>query len=221
MARVTVVTGKRSERMYAWLRAAVLHGEFAPQQPLRPQELATQHGVSLAVAREALLRLVGEGLADRLPNRGFAVPATGSERWQQITEARATIEPATLRMAVERGDLGWEARVRQAHHRLARTPLHERNGDPHLSDEWSEAHRDFHRTLLEGCGNDALLAIFDRLWTDYELARRWAALSTLDRDVVAEHRAIEEAALARDADLAAEMLRRHLGRTAEALTQLA
>lgn len=209
---------KRSERMYVSLRDAVLHGEFAPQQPLRPQELATQHGVSLAVAREALLRLVGEGLAERLPNRGFAVPATGAEHWQQIAEARATIEPMALHLAVERGDLEWEARVRAAYHRLAGTPMHERDGDPHLTDAWAEAHRLFHRTLLEGCGNDVLLAVFDRLWTDGELARRWAALSTLDRDALAEHLAIEQAALARDADLATELLRRHVGFTAAALT---
>ncbi|MFI5908262.1 GntR family transcriptional regulator [Dactylosporangium sp. NPDC051541] len=207
-----------SERMYTSLRTAVLHGEFPPQAALKPQELANRHGVSLAVAREALLRLVGEGLAERLPNRGFAVPATGAGRWQQIAEARATIEPAMLRMAIERGDLEWESRVRAAHHRLAGTPPYEREGDAHYGDEWADAHRRFHRALLEGCGNDVLLATFDRLWLDSELARRWSALRTPGRDYLAEHRDIEAAALARDADGATELLRRHVGRTAEALT---
>ncbi|WP_203829875.1 GntR family transcriptional regulator [Actinoplanes palleronii] len=207
----------RSERVYEALRGAVLHGEFAPQQPLKPQELATRHGVSLAVAREALLRLVGEGLALRLPNRGFVVPSTGAERWQRIAEARTVIEPAMLRMAIERGDLEWETRVRAAHHRLAGTPAYEREGDPHYSDAWAEAHRRFHRALLDGCGNDVLLATFDRLWTDSELARRWSTVHTPDRDGAAEHRAIEEAALARDADGAAELLCRHVSRTVAAL----
>jgi DNA-binding GntR family transcriptional regulator len=212
-----VTTRQPSERLYASLRAAVLHGEFAPREPLKPQELATRHGVSLAVAREALLRLVGEGLADRLPNRGFAVPATGARRWQQIAEARATIEPATLRLAIERGDLDWEARVRAAHHRLAGTPPYEKDGDAHYSDAWAEAHRLFHRTLLEGSGNDVLLATFDRLWTDSELARRWSVSHTPRRDAATEHREIEEAALARDAERAADLLRRHLDRTAAGL----
>jgi len=207
-----------SDRVYAALRAAVLHGEFAPRQALKPQELAIRHGVSLAVVREALLRLVGEGLADRLPNRGFTVPATGADRWQRIAEARAVIEPATLRMAIERGDLEWEANVRAAHHRLAGTPPFETADDPHYSDAWAEAHRRFHRALLEGCGNEVLLETFDRLWTDSELARRWSALNNPDRDAVAEHRAIEEAALARNTDLAADLLRRHVCQTAAALT---
>ena len=207
-----------SERVYLALRAAVLHGEFAPRQPLKPQELATRHEVSLAVVREALLRLVGEGLAERLPNRGFAVPATGAARWQQIAEARAAIEPVALRLAIERGDLEWEARVRAAHHRLAGTPVFEREGDVHFSDAWAEAHRAFHRTLLEGCGNEVLLATFDRLWIDSELARRWSVVGNPGRDGVTEHRVIEEAVLARDADRAADLLRRHLNRTAAELT---
>ncbi len=215
---MTVVTsssaeGSRSERVYTLLRAAVLHGDFAPQQALKPQELATHHGVSLAVVREALLRLVGEGLAERRPNRGFAVPATGAERWQRIAEARSVIEPAMLRLAIERGDLEWESHVRAAHHRLAGTTA----GVVQANDVWSEAHRRFHRTLLEACGNEVLLAAFDRLWCESELARRWSAHTDPTRDPAAEHLALEEAVLARDADRAAALLRRHVLHTAEAL----
>ena len=206
-----------SERVYAVLRAAVLHGEVAPGRPLRPQELADHHGVSLAVVREALLRLVGEGLAVRLPNRGFAVPETGDDRWQQLARARAVFEPAMLRLSIDRGDLDWEARVRAAHHRLAGTPPYDRVGDTHYSDPWSAAHRDFHRTLLEECGNDVLLDTFDRLWTAGELARRWSAATSPTRDGAGEHRALEAAALARDPDRAAELLTRHITGTAAAL----
>jgi DNA-binding GntR family transcriptional regulator len=199
-----------SEKVYASLRTAVLRGEFQPRQALKPQELATRHGVSLAVVREALLRLVGEGLADRRPNRGFAVPDTGAERWQQIAETRAILEPAALRLAVARGDLEWEAAVRAAHHRLAGTPYGE-------GEVWSEMHRLFHRTLLAGCGNEVVLATFDRLWTAGELARRWSATTDPSRDAAAEHRALEAAALARDAEGAADGLRRHILRTATSL----
>jgi DNA-binding GntR family transcriptional regulator len=209
--------GSPSERLYATLRAAVLHGEFAPEQALKPQELATAEHVSLAVAREALLRLVGEGLATRLPNRGFAVPAVNSARWQHIAEARAMTEPAMLRLSVERGGLDWEVRVRAAHHHLARTPVRA-PGDAFPSDEWSEAHRRFHRALLEGCGNPVLLDGFDRLWTASELARRWSGVVGPERDVLEEHGALEEAALSRDADRAAGLLTRHVLWTAESLT---
>ncbi|MFI5776377.1 GntR family transcriptional regulator [Nocardia sp. NPDC051570] len=206
-----------SEQIYTYLREAIMRGDYAPGDALKPQDLAKRHGVSLAVVREALVRVVGEGLADRLPNRGFAVPAFSDRRWQDIAEARRTIEPVLLRISIERGDLDWEARVRAAHHRLARTPAWVPEQGEYYSDAWSQAHRIFHRTLLEGCGNPVLLETFDRLWTASELARRWSARRNPDRDGVEEHRRLEEAALARDADTAAETLARHLTLTAAGL----
>ncbi|NGO07921.1 GntR family transcriptional regulator [Streptomyces sp. HC44] len=206
-----------SEQVYAHLRDAIMRGVYAPGDALKPQDLAKEQGVSLAVVREALVRVVGEGLADRLPNRGFAVPAVSDRRWQEIAEARRTIEPLVLRMSIERGDVDWEARVRAAHHRLARTPAYVPEEGEYYSSAWSEAHRAFHRTLLEGCGNPVLLETFDRMWTASELARRWSARRT-DRDDAREHRRLEEAALARDADTAAELLAQHVTQTAAGLT---
>jgi DNA-binding GntR family transcriptional regulator len=212
------MTGKQmlSEHVYDQLHGSLMRGDFQPGQTLKPQELAAAYEVSLAVTREALLRLVGEGLADRLPNRGFAVPEFTAERWRQLTEARITMEPVILRLSVQRGDLAWEARLRGAHHRLARTPLLDGESE-YMSAAWSQAHRDFHRALLDGCENEALLAVFDRLWTATELFRRWSAHRTPERDYVCEHRDLEETALARDADHAARLLTEHLTITATAL----
>lgn len=207
-----------SEQVYAHLQGAIMRGSYAPGDALKPQDLAREQGVSLAVTREALVRLVGEGLADRLPNRGFAVPSFSDHRWQEIAEARRTIEPVILRMSIERGDIDWEARVRAAHHLLVRTPAYVPEEGAYYTGAWAEAHRVFHRTLLEGCGNHALLETFDRLWTASELARRWSARRNPDRDGVKEHRGLEEAALARDADTAAAVLVQHLTLTAAALT---
>lgn len=64
--------------------------------------------------------------------------------------------------------------------------------------------------MLEGCGNRALLETFDRLWTASELARRWSAHRSPDRDGTKEHRRLEEAAAA--------VLVQHLTLTAAALT---
>jgi DNA-binding GntR family transcriptional regulator len=206
-----------SEQVYAHLQGAIMRGDHAPGDALKPQDLAREQGVSLAVTREALVRLVGEGLADRLPNRGFAVPSFSDRRWQEIAEARRTIEPVVLRMSIERGDVDWEARVRATHHRLVRTPPYAPKEGAHYTAAWAEAHRAFHRTLLEGCGNRALLETFDRLWTASELARRWAAHRTPGRDGLKEHQRLEEAALDRDADTASAILVQHLTLTAAAL----
>ncbi|WP_405162876.1 GntR family transcriptional regulator [Nocardia sp. NBC_01499] len=220
--RASTSSGKTmlTEQIYTHLRDAIMRGDYAPGAALKPQDLAREQGVSLAVVREALVRAVGDGLADRLHNRGFAVPTFSDRRWQDIAEARRTIEPVLLRISIERGDVEWEARVRAAHHRLSHTPAFVAAEGEFYSDAWSEAHRVFHRTLLEGCGNPVLLETFDRMWTASELARRWSAQRNPNRDGADEHRRLEEAALARDADTAAETLTRHLTLTATGLTEV-
>jgi DNA-binding GntR family transcriptional regulator len=219
MAQEKPRVASRSGRVYEGLRSEILGGEFDPLQTLSPAELAVRFGVSLAVVREALLRLVGEGLADRLHNRGFAVPAAGADRWNEIAEARAIIEPQALRLAISRGDVAWESRVRSAHHSLSRTqPYDEETGQ--VSSAWSRAHREFHRTLLAGCANNALLDTFERLWNASELTRHWSIVAAPDRDFVSEHAALEQACLDRDADRAAALLTAHVTYTAAALTQL-
>jgi DNA-binding GntR family transcriptional regulator len=206
-----------SVRAYESLRAAVLHGEFRPGQALKPQELAAERAVSLAVVRECLLRLVGEGLAERLPNRGFVVPGAGDTRWQEIAEARAAVEPTMLRMSIDRGDLDWEVRVRATHHRLARTPPYKHVDDAHYTDAWADVHHKFHRTLLDACGNDFLMDTFERLWTASELSRRWSAAIGPARDYLAEHRRLEELALSRQGEAAADALVVHVTTTAATL----
>ena len=208
-----------SVRAYESLRAVVLHGGFRPGQALKPQELAAERGVSLAVVRECLLRLVGEGLAERLPNRGFVVPEAGDARWQEIAEARAAVEPTMLRISISRGDLEWETRVRAAHHRLAGTAPYEHDEDVHYSDAWAGAHHDFHRALLDACGNDFLLDTFERLWTASELSRRWSAAIGPARDYLSEHRRLEELALSRQGEAAADALVAHVTVTAAALAE--
>ncbi|MBB2499238.1 GntR family transcriptional regulator [Amycolatopsis echigonensis] len=210
-----------SEQIYDRVRDAIMRGEVEPGQALKPQELAARYEVSLAVVREALVRLVGEGLAERLTNRGFAVPTLADQRWQEIIEARRTVEPAMLRMSVARGDLEWETRVRAAGHRLARTPMYVPEEGSYYSAAWAEAHRLFHRTLLDGCGNAVLLETFDRMWMASELARRWTvhpAYRIPVEDVLAQHEGLERAALSRDPEAAAELLTDHLAATAAVLT---
>ncbi len=206
-----------SVRAYEWLRTAVLHGKFHPGQALKPQELAAERAVSLAVVRECLQRLVGEGLAERLPNRGFVVPEAGDAQWQVIAEARAAVEPTMLRMSISRGDLEWETRVRAAHHRLAGTPPLEHDDGVHYSDAWAAAHHEFHRSLLDACGNDVLVDTFERMWTASELSRRWSAAGNPSRDHVAEHSRLERLTLSREGEAAADALVAHVAGTAGAL----
>jgi DNA-binding GntR family transcriptional regulator len=99
---------------------------------------------------------------------------------------------------------------------LSRTPR-EGGGGQHFSDEWTAVHEAFHEALFSGSGNRRLLAIVRSFGEEAALYRRWSIPLEPNRDVAEEHQGIMEAALNRDADLAAERLCEHISYTAQLL----
>ena len=63
----------RSEAASRAVREAIFTGRFPPGAPLRFQELQGLCGMSVSPVREALTRLVGEGLVEAEHNRGYRV----------------------------------------------------------------------------------------------------------------------------------------------------
>jgi DNA-binding GntR family transcriptional regulator len=140
-----------------------------------------------------------------------------------LTRARVEIESLVLRLSVLDGDMHWEAQAVAAHHLLERTPFFADDDHDHPSDAWAEAHAAFHMALLAGCGNRRLHSTARALREEAELYRQWSVSfgQEPDRDLPGEHRALLEAAITRDPDLAAELLRDHIAHTAQLLISCA
>jgi DNA-binding GntR family transcriptional regulator len=202
----------RTEEVYDELRSELLNGLLAPDQKLRMVELGCRFGVSQSVVREALTRLGEQGLVVSTPQRGFRVRDLSVKDIADLTEARVEIESVALRLAIQRGDVGWETGVLAAHHVLDRTPG--RKDDKTINEQWSVHHREFHGALVAGCGNARLVDIAQALRDCAELYRRWYWVLTDDhrRDIAAEHRKLKDFALERDADAAVDLLIEHIER---------
>jgi len=206
----------RVDRVYAALRADILGGRQQPGSRLPFAELSSRYEASMGVVREALTRLQGEALVESEPQFGFTVVAITADNLRHLTEARYAIEALVLRGSIEHGDLGWESALLAAHHRLDRTPQMEPEDPGRVSDDWSAAHAAFHLALLAGSPNPVLLGIAASLRDSAELYQRLSVPEDgSHRDVPAEHRAILDAALARDPDTAVRLLRSHIERTTD------
>ena len=199
------------------LRADILNGRLAPGSKLPFVELRVRYECSTGVIREALPRLVGEGLVTSEPQLGFRVVAVSVEDLSQLTESRVIIESMVLRRSIAEGDVAWEARLISAHHMLASLPI--LNDDGTVSTDWTAAHSDFHAALLEACSNVRLRNIANSLRDCAEVYRCWSHGSdeTHERDIPAEHRRILDATLSRDSDAAATALAEYIERTTEIL----
>jgi DNA-binding GntR family transcriptional regulator len=151
------------------------------------------------------------------PRRGFRVREFSVEDIVGLTESRVEIESVALRLAIERGDVRWEAQIVAAHHLVERTPRVDDNGK--YREEWGVRHRDFHQALTAGCNNARLQEVVLGLRAGAELYRRWwwALAADRHRDLAAEHRQLMELTLARNADAAIEALAFHIKRAPDQL----
>jgi DNA-binding GntR family transcriptional regulator len=204
-------------RIISQIRRAILHGEWKPAGKLQPTVLAERFGTSSTVVREALARLAGDGLVTTEKNRGFFVQKLDLRWLRDITELRCISEGLAAGLSLARGDVQWESELIAAHHHLARAPRRDPADREHISDEWAAAHKEFHAKLLEACGCPPMTKLAANLADSTELYRRWAAPSTAAavRDVEKEHREILEAALERDAEKLAALLRAHYEATVQ------
>ncbi|NKE61396.1 FCD domain-containing protein [Lentzea sp. PSKA42] len=207
----------RADDVYRRLRTDILGGRLVPGQRLKFPELSQNYETSVGAAREALTRLVADGFVRTQAHQGFCVTPLSYEGLAELTQARVEIEPLVLRLSVREGDMTWEAGAVAAHHVLERTPFFAADDDTHPSDAWSSAHAAFHASLLAGCRNRRMLAIARSLREEAELYLQWSVAFGRERDVAGEHRALLDATIARDADLAAELLRDHIAHTAQLL----
>ncbi|MFE9687207.1 GntR family transcriptional regulator [Streptomyces sp. NPDC006285] len=210
----------RAGTVHGQLREEIFQGTLVPGQRLRLVELARRFSVSQSVVREALTRLSGQGLVVAAPQQGFSVMTLSLKHLNELTEARTEIEPTVFRLSVRRGSIRWEAQAVAAHHHLAATPI---VVDGRPNGEWFDVHEHFHQALLDGCGNDQLLAVAMGLRDAAAIYRHWAHPVGHDygRDVIGEHEALLRAAVDRDADRGADLLARHIDRTAEGLRAVA
>ena len=119
-----------------------------------------------------------------------------------------------MEQSIAEGDEEWEVKVMAAFHRLSKLPEHEPGDGRVMNEQWARRHEEFHLALVSACRSPRLLQFRKMLFDQSERYRRLSKVfSSEPRDVLAEHKAIMEAALARDTSLAKALLADHLGRT--------
>ncbi|GAA1135361.1 GntR family transcriptional regulator [Nesterenkonia lutea] len=95
---------RASDRAYATLRQEILDGELEPGSLLGEVEQAERLSLSRTPLREALSRLIADGLAVQAAGRGTVVSSISAEDVDLLFELRLPLEVQSARLAAERGD---------------------------------------------------------------------------------------------------------------------
>jgi DNA-binding GntR family transcriptional regulator len=195
----------------ATLREAILTGRLAGGTPLRQEDLAAAFGVSRMPVREALRQLESQALLDFVPHKGAVVTEISAADAADTYAIRMALEPAALALSIPH--------LTEAQFVRAEDLIHDMDAEEGPG-RMGELNRRFHMTLYEAAPHPKLLALaesqlasFDR-YLRFQLAAEGVAVLSQG-----EHRAMLEAARARDIALAVATLRQHMATAAAILAK--
>ncbi len=194
-----------AEQVYDGLRQAILDDEFLPGAVLQEPALAERFEVSRGPVREALRLLSADGLVTIIPRRGARVRELTRQDFLGVYQVREVLESLAVKLAVPRLT---HANLDELRGYLQR--LEKASDEESLSDVLA-ANRDFHHLFIRECGNPALQAAYQQVrGMIARFQRRSMTLRGSMATLPDEHRLIYDAAVARDAEGAAEATRRHI-----------
>ncbi|UCV02752.1 GntR family transcriptional regulator [Dechloromonas denitrificans] len=207
------------ESAYQALRRDIIECRLRPGTKLRVEHLKNDYGVGAGTLREALSLLISDALVVSQGQRGFRVAPVSLDDFADITRTRVMLECEALRQSIAAGDDAWEGELMVAFHRLSKAE--ERLGEAAGEAEWEERNRVFHEVLIAACPSRWIKHFLSIL---YQQAGRYRHLSLafnpIPRNVHAEHEALFEAVMAREAERAAAIMAEHIELTYRSIQAL-
>lgn len=184
------------------LREAILDGRLPCGTALRQQELADLFGVSRMPVREALRQLEAQSLLNVVQHKGAVVAPLITNNAVETYALRSVLESFALRLSIPLLDDNDLALAAQYIEQLETETEHAEIG---------KLNRLFHMSLYHKAPNSKLLDLIERELNEEERFLRFhlssMGLGKLSQD---DHRALLDAARAKDIDKAVVLLERHL-----------
>jgi DNA-binding GntR family transcriptional regulator len=170
------------------------------------RSLCDRFSISRTPLREALKVLAAEGLIELLPNRGARVARLDDSNLTNLFEVIGILEGEAGRLSCARMSDAAIAEVQALHYRMYAHFLREE------LPEYFALNQQIHQAIIDGAGNDVLMATHRTLAGRIVRARYMSNRLRPDRwrAAIAEHEQILDALVRRDADQLARILSEHL-----------
>lgn len=199
--------------VYSILWDRILSRDLHPGEKLSDLRLSEELGVSRTPVREALHRLVQDGVVIYSPNRGFFVASFSAQDISEIFDLRAVLEALALRTVATRlkpKEYQWARRELDRCETLISEAADE--GDRHeAASAFLAVDQGFHQWLIEGSRNHRLINFVNGLWAQISVFQRagthipgWMEIA------LAQHKQIIDLLLAGEGEAAARALEDHI-----------
>jgi GntR family transcriptional regulator, rspAB operon transcriptional repressor len=190
--------------IYAVLRADIATMRLRPGARLSENELAARFGTSRAPVREALIRLVEDGLIEVRPQRGSFVSPISLQAMEQGRLVREALEVAIVRRACEQ-KLSSEAIAR------CETAISQQVASKRDPERFTYYDDMFHRAFAEATSLNGVWAIIEREKVQFDRLRILSLPEVTPVNLlITQHRDILAAVARGNADKAEKAIRAHL-----------
>ena len=186
------------------LRANIVNGTLEPGSQLSEVELATSFGVSRGPVREALQRLIQEGLVRSEPHRGVFVPVLSDDDVRDIYLAREALESSAVRHIIASGSSSDTADALDRMVKLMQ--------DSEKANDWEAVGQydlEFHTALVASSRSERLQRMFSTVISETRLCLGVLTAAEARSDLVAEHREIAQLIREGNTDEALAVLKTH------------
>ena len=206
-----------AEVAYAQLSEGILRKELPPGTSLSVPELSRRLEISRSPVREAVQRLIHDGLADYRGRRGTVVLSIDLADFLALLEVRAVLEGLAAGLAAERGTDREIVKLQEKHDAFLALSNHV-GEEP----DFVELDMSFHKLIREMARNDELATLLARTQARAHLSMHglWSGTRNVE-EAQREHGMICEAIVRRDEHGAADAARRHVTNLADRAGQQA
>lgn len=184
------------EQVYRAIREQIISGRLRPGEKLSDLRLSDALHVSRTPVREALYRLVQEGVVQVYRRRGFAVTSITAQDVRELYEIRLGLELMAVRLGGPQLDAA-ALHTMQHSHEIMATLM--RAGAEGAFAAFHKADRDLHHALFVAARNRRLLALREGLQAQLDVLQVYGLrLEPLFLLSIEHHAAIMDALIARD-----------------------
>ena len=206
------------EMVYHRLRDEILNGRISPRERLTEPKLGKTYEVSRTPVREALSRLLSDGLVERT-DFGYAVVVPSLEDLRNLYELRITLELRGIGRAIENPEVRHDVALLGAELERWREM---RDSPPEPDPSFVVKDEGFHQVLSRSSGNtqltDALVTVNQKIRAVrmHDFVETGRITATID-----EHIEILDLVIARRLPESLTALHRHVGESLEVVMERA
>lgn len=194
-----------AEAAYNQLRNLILSGQLPPDSAITENSIVEKLSIGKTPVREAMRRLVLEGLLDVTPRLGYTVVGMSQQDVDDIFQLRVITEVAAAELAMEHmTDEGLD-RLQEL------SVVGYDPDDPESLQQYAVVNAEFHDIIGAASRNRRLAELISRLMLE---SRRFVQIAQLTaehgQEVAAQHKAIVEAFRSGDRAAVTEAVRAHV-----------